>query len=308
MKKGLVVAVVLMACAFGFTGAALAAEFGTKGVIEFKLTGTSEDGKASGLFEAGDVEVCYHLTLTSGAFETFVSPKLKLAGELDCDDAYIKWMPDALSVTMKPIGIDKDLYDVAGMAGGGDPPVIPSNPGLGFEVPVAPFTFDLVVNNQKETVGDEVKFSYGLGLDYVINSVTLGGVFGTTDVEDADWYGSFYGGKVAVDLAPLTLEGQYGSFNPEAAGLEDGSGFFAKFGYDLGEGLGSVALEYKSADKNFNGAGTPTDKDYSKVKGEYSYPLTDAVSLTMDVANIEPGTPVGAKSYTEYGLKIGVSL
>ena len=303
MKKGLVAIAVLVACVFGFTGAALAAEFGTEGVIEFKLTGTNQEGEASGLFEAGDVEVCYSLTLTSGNFETFVSPKLKLAGELDCDDAYIKWSPDTLSVTMKPIGIDKELYDIEGNGG---KPNIPKNPGLGFEVPVAPFTFDLAVNNQKETVGDGVKFSYGLGVEYVINSVTLGGLFGSTDVEDADWYGSYYGGKVAVDLAPLTLEGQYGSFSPEAAGLEDGSGLFAKFGYDLGEGLGSVALEYTSVDKNFNGAGTATAKDYSKIYGEYSYPLTEAVSLTLDVANIEPGT--GVDSYTEYEVKMGVSL
>jgi len=302
MKKGLVAIAVLVACVFGFSGAALAAEFGTEGVIEFKLTGTSEDGEASGLFEAGDVEVCYSLTLTSGAFETFVSPKLKLAGELDCDDAYIKWSPDTLSVTMKPMGIDKGLYDVGGIL---DEPNIPSNPGLGFEVPVAPFTFDLAVNNV--AVGDEAKFSYGLGVEYVINSVTVGGLFGSTDVEAETWYGSYYGGKVAVDLAPLTLEGQYGIFSPEAAGLEDGSGFFAKVGYDLGEeGLGSVALEYKSIDKNLNGAGYPTPKDYSKLYGEYSYPLTDAVSLTLDAANIEPGT--GVDSYTEYEVKMGVLL
>jgi len=309
MKKGLVAIAVLVACVFGFTGAALAAEYSTSGTIEFNLTGTSKDGEASGLFGAGDVLVNYAVTLTSGTFEANLTPQFDLAGEaLTFDEAYLKWSPDTLNITMKPLGIDKDLYDIAGMAGGGDPPVIPSNPGLGFEVPVAPFTFDLVVNNQKETVGDEVKFSYGLGVDYVINSVTLGGLFGTTDVEDADWYGSFYGGKVAVDLAPLTLTGEYGTFSPEAAGLEDGSGFFAKFGYDLGEGLGSVALEYTSVDKYFNTAGDPATAvdEYYKIYGEYSYPLTDAVSLTLDVANIEPGT--GVDSYTEYEVKMGVSL
>ncbi|GAI58198.1 unnamed protein product, partial [marine sediment metagenome] len=49
-------------------------------------------------------------------------------------------------------------------------------------------------------------------------------------------------------------------------------------------------------------------KEYHKIYGEYSYPLTDAVSLKLDVASIEPGTPVGAKSYTEYEVVIGVSL
>jgi len=304
MKKGLITVAVLVACVFGFTGAALAAEFCTKGVIEFKLTGTSQDGEASGLFEAGDVEVCYGLSLTSGTFEVVVVPKLKLAGELDCDEAYIKWAPDTLSVTMKPLGIDKDLFDIAGIAGGGDPPVIPSNPGLGFEVPVVPFTFDLVVNNV--AVGDDAEFSYGFGMKYELDGVTLEGVYGGTAVETATWYGSFYGAAVTAALDSLTIAGQYGSFNPEAAGLEDGSGYFASVAYALGEGLGTVTLEYTGVDKNFNGAGIPTDKEYSKIYGEYSYPLTDAVSLTLDVANIEPGT--GVDSYTEYEVVVGVSL
>ena len=307
MKKGLIIVAVLVACVFGFTGAALAADISTSGTIEFKVTGTSEDGQASGLFGAGDVLVDYSVTLTSGAFEANLTPEFDLAGEaLTFDDAYIKWVPDTLSVTMKPLGIDKDLFDIAGMAGGGDPPVIPSNPGLGFEVPVVPFTFDLVVNNQKETVGDDAEFSYGFGMKYALDGVTLEGVYGGTGVEDATWYGSFYGAAVTAALDALTIVGQYGSYNPEAAGLEDGSGYFGSLAYALGEGLGTVTLEYTGVDKNFNGAGIPTAKDYSKIYGEYSYPLTDAVSLTLDVANIEPGT--GVDSYTEYEVVIGVSL
>ena len=135
--------------------AVLAAEYSTSGTIEFKVTGTSEDGQASGLFGAGDVLVLYGVTLTSGTFEVNLTSEFDLAGEaLTFADAYVKWAPDTLSVTMKLLGIDKELYDIAGMAYGGDPADIPSNPGLGFEVPVVPFTFDLVVNNQKETVGD----------------------------------------------------------------------------------------------------------------------------------------------------------
>ena len=74
----------------------------------------------------------------------------------------------------------------------------------------------------------------------------------------------------------------------------------------MGEGLGSFKLNYRGIDENLNGAGTPTEKEYHKIYGEYSYPLTEAVSLTMDVANIEPGT--GIDSYTEFGIKIGVAL
>ena len=301
MKKGVVVLAVLVACALGFTVPAMAAEFATEGVIEFKVTGTSEDGKASGLFEAGDVEVCYSLALTSGTFEIFVSPKLKLAGELDCDDAYIKWMPDTVTVTMKPIGIDKELFDIEGDGG---KPNIPSNPGMDFELAVAPFTFDVLANNV--AVGDKAKYSYGLGLVWQENAVTLEGLFGSTDVATETWYGSYYGGKVSVDIAPLTVTGQFGGFSPEATGLEDGSGYFAEVAYALDEDLGTLTLNYTGVDKNFNGAGTPTAKDYTKIKGEYSYPVTDDVSLTFDVAGIEPGT--GIKSYTEYGAKVGVSL
>lgn len=302
MKKGLIIVAVLVACVFGFTGAALAADISTSGTIEFKVTGTSQDGQASGLFGAGDVLVDYSVTLTSGAFEANLTPEFDLAGEaLTFDDAYIKWAPDTLSVTMKPLGIDKELYDIEGSGG---KPSIPSNPGLGFEVPVAPFTFDLVVNNV--AVGEDAEFSYGLGLKYALNGVTLEGVYGGTGVEAETWYGSFYGAAVTVALDALTIAGQYGSYNPEAAGLEDGSGYFGSLAYALGEGLGTVTLEYTGVDKNFNGAGIPTAKDYSKIYGEYSYPLTDAVSLTLDVANIEPGT--GVDSYTEYEVVIGVSL
>ncbi len=267
MKKGLIVVAVLVACVFGFTGAVLAADISTSGTIEFKVTGTSQDGQASGLFGAGDVLVLYSVTLTSGTFETNLTPKFNLADEaLEVEDAYIKWVPDTLSITMKPLGIDKDLFDIAGMAGGGDPPVIPSNPGLGFEVPVVPFTFDLVVNNV--AVGDDAEFSYGFGMKYELDGVTLEGVYGGTGVEAATWYGSFYGAAVTAALDSLTIAGQYGSFNPEAAGLEDGSGYFGSLAYALGEGLGTVTLKYTGVDKNFNGAGTPTDKDYSKIYGE----------------------------------------
>jgi len=302
MKKGLIIVAVLVACVFGFTGAVLAADISTSGTIEFKVTGTSEDGQASGLFGAGDVLVDYSVTLTSGTFEANLTPEFDLAGEaLTFDDAYIKWAPDTVSVTMKPLGIDKGLYDIAGI---NDEPIIPSNPGISVEMPVVPFTFDLVVNNV--AVADDATFSYGFGIKYQLDGVTLEGVYGDTDVETATWYGSFYGGQVTAALDALTITGQYGSFNPDTRGYEDGSGYFASLAYVLGEGLGTVTLKYTGLDKNMNGAGVATDKEYSKIYGEYSYPLTDAVSLTLDVASIEPGT--GVDSYTEYEVVVGVSL
>jgi len=302
MKKGLVIGAVLVACAFAFTGAALAAEISTSGTIEFKLTGTSEEDQASGLFGAGDVLVDYSVTLTSDSWEVNLTPEFDLASEaLTFDDAYIKYSLETLAFTMKPLGIDKELFDVEGKDG---EPDIPSNPGIGVNMVVAPLTLDLAVNNQ--AVGDEAKFNYAFGAKYGIDLVTLEAVYGTSDVETADWYGSYYGVLVLAELDSLTLEGQYGIFSPEAEGLEDGSGYYAKVAYGLGEGLGTVALEYWGADKELNGKGVPTEKDYSKIYGEYSHPLTDAVDLIIDVASIEPGT--GVDSYTEYEVLIGVSL
>ena len=307
MKKGLVIGAVLVACAFAFTGAALAAEISTSGTIEFTLSGTSEEGEPSGLFGAGDVLVDYSVTLTSDSWEANLTPEFDLASEaLTFDDAYIKYSLETLAFTMKPLGIDKELFDVEGKDG---EPDIPSKPGIGVNMVVAPLTLDLAVNNQ--AVGDEAKFNFAFGAKYGIDSVTLEAVYGLSDVETADWYGSYYGVLVLAELDSLTLEGQYGTFSPEAAGLEDGSGYYAKVAYGLSEGLGTVAVEYWGADKELNGKGTPTAEDYSRIKGKYEHPLTDAVSLTLSIDNITPGTEVEGvevESYTKYKAVIGVSL
>jgi len=303
MKKGLVLGAMLVASVFLFTGAALASEISTSGVIEFKLTGTSQEDQASGLFAAGDVEVLYAVTLSSDSWEANLTPKFDLAGEaLAVEDAYIKYAADMMSVTMKPLGADKELFDVEGAIG--DPPNIPSNAGLVFEIPLASLTADLVVNNQ--AVGDEATFSYAFGAAYEMDPITMEAMYGGTDVAAATWYGSYYGAAVTYAADPLTVVGQYGSFSPEAAGLEDGSGFFASLAYAMGEGLGTLTLKYTSVDENMNGAGVPTDEEYSKIYGEYSHPLTDAVSLKLDVSNITDGS--GADSYSEYEAVISVGL
>jgi len=305
MKKGLVLGAMLVASAFVLTGAALAADISTSGAIEFKVTGTSQDGQASGLFGAGDVLVDYSVTLVSDSWEANLTPEFDLAGEaLTFDDAYIKYSGDMLDVTMKPLGADKDLYDVAGLAGGGDPPNIPGNPGLVFEASLAPLTVDVTVNNQ--AVDDEPKFSYVVGAAYDLEVLTFEALFGGTDVADATWYGTYYGAQVTYAADPVTVVGQYGNFNPEVTALQDGSGFFGSLAYALGGGLGTVTLEYTGVDKNFNGAGVPTAEDYSKIYGEYSHPLTDDVSLILDVANITDGS--GAESYSEYEAVISVGL
>ena len=299
MKKAFLIGAVLTVCAFAFTGAALAAEISTSGTIEFKLTGTTEEGGVSGLFAAGDVLVDYSVTLTSDAWEANLTPEFDLAGEaLTFDDAYIKYSLDMLAVTMKPLGIRKKLWDIRGMS---DTKIrLPNNPGIDVEVPIAPLTLDLVVNNQ--AVVDEAKFNYAVGGKYEADPITVEAIYGISNVETYEWYGSYYGAKVSAALDSLTLEGQYGAFSPEAAGLEDGSGYFGKAAYALGEGLGTFTVKYTGADEHLN----RTAENWAKIYGEYSHPLTDDVTLKLDVTNITPGT--GEDSYTEYEALIGVSL
>jgi len=305
MKKGLVIGAVLVACAFAFTGAALAAEISTSGTMEFKLTGTSQEDQASGLFGAGDVFVDYGVTLTSGAWEANLTPEFDLAGDdLTWASAYIKYSLDMVAVSMKPLGGERlQIWDLRGNS---DTKIrLPSDPGIDVGVPVDPLSLTLAVTNR--AVGDEAKFNYGVGATYAADPITVAAIYAATDVAAADFYGSYYGAKVSYAADPITIEGQFGTFSPESAALEEGSGYFAKFAYAMGEGLGTITVKYTAADENLN----RTAKDWSKIYGEYSHPITDDVSLTLGVTNITPGTEVGGvevEAYTEYKAVIGVSL
>ncbi len=300
MKKGLVIGGVLLACTLVFMGVAQASETSTSGRIEFKIEGSSEEGEASGVFDKGTVRIDYKVSLTSGPFEAVLIPRFNLPSTLSWDDAYIAYDFDSAVLEMHPLGIDLDLYSIGGDAG---EPEIPKNAGIKFEIPVAPLTLELIVNNQ--AVGDQVEFNYALEAEYEVNSITIGGLFGSTGVETEDWYGSFYGLQVEADLDPLALTVQYGSFSPETTGLEDGSGYFAEVEYDV-EGLGLLTLSYTGADKNLNGAGIPTDKEYSEIGLEFRRTLADDVYLYLGGSSIEPGT--GVDSYSEYYAKMRVNF
>jgi hypothetical protein len=128
----------------------------------------------------------------------------------------------------------------------------------------------------------------------------------SSDVTDYNWYGSAYGAKLSVDLAPISIEAQFASFRPEAAGKKDGSGIFAKVGYALPDNLGDLAVEMKASDKEFNGCGTATTSDYSKIKGSYTYPLAEAVNVTLAVSSIDKGQ--GDSDFIEYEVCFAMSL
>jgi len=305
MKKGLLVTVVLLAVALVFAGSALAAEITTSGRIDFKITGTDEEGAASGLFAAGDVYVDYEVVATSGDWEINVSPEFDLTvPELAECDSYIKYKGEGMSLTLDPLGIDGELYDLYSVEEG-DAPDIPSNPGIGLDLDMEPLALNLVINNQ--AVGDEVKYNFGAEVSYSVSPLTINAKMGNTSIETDTWYGCFYGVKLAADMAPIALTGEYGSFSPETSGLEDGSGYYAELGYDLPEGGGSLGVAYTGSDEAFNGAGTKTADKYSCVEGWYEYPITDAVKLKFDVASEDTGL-AGAESVTTYYARIRASL
>ena len=72
----------------------------------------------------------------------------------------------------------------------------------------------LVANNG--AADNKAKFSYGLGAKYEINFVAPKGLYGGADVEEADWYGSYYGAKISHFVDALNLSAEYGGFNPDS--------------------------------------------------------------------------------------------
>jgi len=324
MKKGLLAVVTILACALVGAGIATAAEISTSGTIEFKISGTSEEGAASGAFANGDVNVIYGVTITSGAFEAYIAPKADLTGTvtdvddnstnvLTYDDAYITYTGEMATLTMYPFGVDYGLYDLYayGEDGGIDgAPNIPSEPGIKAEVPFEPLTLTAVVNSST-TEDNEVLYNYALGLDYAADSLTFGIMANSTPVEDETWYGTSYGLKVSYEMAPMTFTVEYGSFSPSAAGKEAGSGYYAEFSYETDE-TGTFKLSYTGADAKFNGAGTPTPAAYSKIYGEWVYPVTENTDLTLSAWSEDTGDGTGAatsyEATTETTLAENVTL
>jgi len=326
MKKALVIGVGLLVFVFMFSSIALA-EITTSGVIEWKIYGSDEKVEgyevASPLFKYGDVRMHYDVLLTSGAWEAKFAPRIRLDKSpeiLEDDGSYLKVYFDSSSLTLQP-RLDYGVFDVYsyGPAGAIDGAAnIPKEAGIKLDVPFHPLDMDLnVVANStavyKNTGGawgwgnQETKWNYGLGLSFTTHPMTLAVQGVTTDVTDATWYGSSYGAKLEVDLAPVTINAQFVSWSPEGTGLSDGSGVYGKVGYALPEGLGDLALEYKSCDKHFNGANFgATSDEYSKIAGTYTYPLAEAVNMSLTVASVDKG--MGDGDFTEYEVCFAASI
>lgn len=321
MKKALVIGVGLLVFAFMFSSIALA-EITTSGSVQWKIFGSDEKPGgftvASPRFKYGDVRMHYDIKLTSGPWEALFAPRIRLDKDpqiVEDNGSYLKVYFDSSNLMLKP-RLDYGLFDVYSVVHD-DPANIPKEPGVKLNVPFKPLdmSLDMVVNSTpvyKDTGGEtgtgdmETKFNYGAGLSFTTHPVTAAVQFITSDVTDYNWYGSAYGAKLAVDLAPVSLEAQFASFRPEGAGKKDGSGIFGKVGYALPDNLGNLAVELKNSDKDFNGVGTATTGSYSKIKGSYTYPLAEAVNVTVAVAQIDKGQ--GDPDFTEYELKFAASL
>jgi len=323
MKKGLLVAIALGVSVLMFSSVALAAEITTSGTLEWKIYGSDEEvggaKVASPLFKYGDVRMHYDVLLTSGAWEAKFAPRVRLDKSpeiVEDDGSYLKVHFDSSSLTLQP-RLDYGVFDVYsyGPAGAIDGAAnIPKEAGVKLDVPFEPLDMDLslVANStdvnkatgMKATVGGEreTKWNYGAGLSFTTHPMTLAVQAVTTDVTDDTWYGTSYGAKLEVDLAPVTINAQFASWSPEATGASDGSGVYGKVGYALPEGLGDLALEYKGCDKEFN----HTTEDYSKLAGTYTYPLAEAVNMSLTVASVDKGE--GDGDFTEYEVKFAVSL
>jgi len=324
MKKALVIGVGLLVFVFMFSSIALA-EITTSGVIEWKIAGSDEKPGgfevASPLFKYGDVRMHYDVLLTSGAWEAKFAPRIRLdkSPELVEDDgSYLKVYFDSSSLTLQP-RLNYGVFDVYSFVAD-DSANIPKEAGVKLDVPFNPLDMDLnlvanstvVYKNTGGTWGwgnQEAKWNYGAGLSFDVEplSVAVQGI--TTDVTDANWYGSSYGGKLEVDLAPVTINAQFVSWSPEGTGLSDGSGVYGKVGYALPEGLGDLALEYKGCDEHFNGANSifgATPDEYTKLAGTYTYPLAEAVNMSITVASVDKGMGDGA--FTDYEVKFAASF
>ncbi len=320
MKKALVIGVGLLVFVFMFSSIALA-EITTSGTVQWKVFGSDEkaDGfdAASPVFKYGDVRMHYDVKLTSGAWEALFAPRIRLDDAtpfVDDDGSYLMVYLDGTNLTLKP-RLDYGVFDVYSVVHD-DPANIPSRPGIKLAVPFKPLDMDLavVVNSSpvyKDTGGEtgtgnmEAKWNYGAGLTFALHPITASVQIVSSDVTDYNWYGSTYGAKLGVDLAPISLEAQFATFSPEGAG-KDGSGIFGKVGYALPDNLGDLAVEYKGSDKAFNGCGTDTDDDYSKIKGSYTYPLAEAVNVTLALSKIDKG--LGDPDFMEYEVCFAMSL
>jgi len=259
MRKVLIGALILC-LSLGLTGAAMAAEFSWSGSVEFGITGGGD-----GLDLAGSASLTLDATAASGPWEagiTFEDEKIT--------DGYLKYNAAAFALSMYPLGVGNDLYDL----GIGD---LSSNIGVKLEVPMEGFSF-FAVGNKKP--GEDI-YNFGGGIDFTMDALGFGVIFNSDQEKDF----SSYAGKVTYALDALSLTGEYGA-------VADGdSRFYGEVVFSFAGG-GSLTGSYLGGE------------DYSEIYGEFTTPIAENVDFTVDATS----TTEAGDTTTTYEAKIGFSF
>jgi hypothetical protein len=264
-----------------------AAQFSWSAAVEFGISGVS-DG-ASGVF-GGSAGIDVEATATSGPWEGTVAFE-----DFALDDATLGYNADSFALTMNPVGIDSDIYDVdcaADVTLG-----IPSHPGLELSVPMGGLDFFAIVNNVD--VDDEVTFNFAGGGNFSLEALGIGLVYNSDQENET----SSYGAEVTYSVDDLGLTLQYGSFSPDDN--DAGSGYYFEAEYAIAEGT-SVTVSYAGADETLNSADGVARDVFSEISGELTRSLADDVDLTFEVTNTDDGS--GADAVTEWEAVIEFSI
>jgi len=311
MKK-ILIGALIVCFSLGLAGMAMGVEVSWSGSADLNISGS--EGAASGVF-GGDASIAVNATVSSGPWSAVVIPKFDTSEDpvAFVDDAYLKYTGEAFELTLDPTGISNGIFDIYAYGPDGaidGAPNIASNDGLKLTVPMENFTFFVVVNNQAED--SEVFFNFGTGFSFSMDALSVDLKFNSDGYEGNTWYGSTYGVKLGYTAGALTLVGEYGAWSPGAdvigeVDVESGSGYYGELGYTL-PGGSTFTLSYTNSDKNLNGATYgASDHAYSKIKGVYSYSLSEATTLSLEVASTDDGYGE-EKSVTSWKAKIAISL
>ena len=193
-------------------------------------------------------------------------------------DGWIKYAADSFAFELNK-ALDYKLYDLDAN--------IPKNPG----VKLAAGPVSLVVNNQEYPTGS-VAYSYGGGLSFSTDGLTLGVMANSTPVATEAYYGTSYGAKISGSFSPFTLTAEVGSYSPGGGGASQ-LAYYLKGAYPIGGG--SLEAYYKKA-----------FSDTVTIDGRIKdYPIMENTKFTVWVTN---ETPAGGTPTTTYGAKTVITI
>ena len=286
MRK-ILIGVLVICLSLGLGGMAMGQlELAWDTTVEFGISGAS-DG-ASGVFD-GSVDLDLVTTATSGPWSIKVEWE-----EFGLDDAYLTYTADAFELTMSPVEVHQNLYDVGCAA---DITLgTPQNPGVELSIPTGELDFFTVVNNVAD--GDDVNFNFAGGIDFSMDDLGLGLVY----ISDGEAETNMYGGEITYSVNDLDLTAQYGSFSPDDG--DAGTGYYFEAEYAIAEGT-TVLVSYAGADDTLNSADGVARDVFSEIYGEIVRSLADNIDLTIDVTSTDDGL---VDAVTAWEVLIGFAI